>query len=260
MPRAASAGHHPQLARQVEILERQRRQPAHHQQRDGGDDGAVEDRIGQQRTGFGALELEAQQHGQKDHAGRGRCRHAGEMLVGLVLVLGFHGLDVETGQTNGAAGAIDKRHGPAGAARLMQRPQIDEHGRRDAEADEIGEAVELGAELAVRAEQARHLAVHRVEHGGDDDGDHGRLPVSHQREADRRGAGAQGKQRQPAGQEAPEGEAIMMIVTDLGDRAPGPEPSHNCHPNPESGMSATTVSPATMVWPGRATTRAPSGR
>ena len=51
----------------------------------------------------------------------------------------------------------------------VQAPGVDEHGGRGAERDDVGERVVLLAELARRAELARHEAVERVEDRGEEE-------------------------------------------------------------------------------------------
>ena len=53
--------------------------------------------------------------------------------------------------------------------RVLERPQEDDQRRRGAERDIVAQAVELGAELAVGAQQPRDAPVEAVEHAGDDD-------------------------------------------------------------------------------------------
>ncbi len=67
---------------------------------------------------------------------------------------------------------------PADPAGLVHGPDIEDHRRRHAERDEVGERIELRAELAGAVQQARDPAVQRVEHRGDDDGDDGQLPLA----------------------------------------------------------------------------------
>src|SRR3546814_10738833 len=63
---------------------------------------------------------------------------------------------VEPGETHGGADAVRQRHQPAQAARVLQRPEIEQDCRGDAEADEVAQGVELGAERRGRLEEARH--------------------------------------------------------------------------------------------------------
>ena len=63
-------------------------------------------------------------------------------------------------------GADREHHGgdPAGRFELVQAPEIEDQRRRDAEIDEVGEAVELGAEARRALEHARDAPVDAVEH------------------------------------------------------------------------------------------------
>ena len=73
---------------------------------------------------------------------------------------------VEQCQTQGGAGAVDKGDGITDFAKLPKLPFVGNQGRRDAEADHIGKAVELFAERALAVGQPRHASVHAVEQHG----------------------------------------------------------------------------------------------
>ena len=86
---------------------------------------------------------------------------------------------------------------PAEAARqAAEAPDEHDDRRRHAEVDEVGEAVELGAEAGLRLERAREAAVDAVEQGGDDDQRDGQLVALLDRHADGGEAGAQAEQRE----------------------------------------------------------------
>ena len=68
-----------------------------------------------------------------------------------------------------------ERRDPAERAQLVERPDIDQDRRGDAEIDEIGERIELGAEARRRLQEARDAPVDAVEGGGDGDQRDGQL-------------------------------------------------------------------------------------
>ena len=76
---------------------------------------------------------------------------------------------VEPGQPQRAGDGEDERGQPAEALDLVEAPEIEHDARRDAEIDEIGEQIELGAEARGALERPRDTAVEPVEHrrGGD---------------------------------------------------------------------------------------------
>ena len=74
---------------------------------------------------------------------------------------------------------------------MEQDEAVEHERRRDAEIDEIGEGIELGAEARGALEQARHPPVDAVEGGRDQDGEDGRLETSLEGKADGRQAEAE---------------------------------------------------------------------
>ena len=77
---------------------------------------------------------------------------------------------------------------------FVQAPEIEDQRRRHAEIDEVGQAVELGAEARGALEHARDAAVDAVEHGGEDD----RAERQFEPALDRRGGSRSGRRRAPA--------------------------------------------------------------
>ena len=73
---------------------------------------------------------------------------------------------VEQCQTQSGAGAVDKGDGIADFAKLPKLPFVGNQGRRDAETDHIGEAVELFTECALAVGQTCNASVHAVEQHG----------------------------------------------------------------------------------------------
>ena len=68
--------------------------------------------------------------------------------------------------------AADREHharDPADVAEVVQAPEIQDQARRAAKVDEIGKAVELGAEARLALDHARDPAVDAVEEGGEHD-------------------------------------------------------------------------------------------
>src|SRR6478735_4200042 len=74
---------------------------------------------------------------------------------------------VEAREPDARRRAVDERADPAGCAEVLQRPFIGDQRGRGAERHHVGDAVVLGAELALRIGPARHAPVHAVEHHGD---------------------------------------------------------------------------------------------
>src|SRR3990172_7320425 len=79
------------------------------------------------------------------------------------------GLDVEAGQPQGGADHIQRRQHPEDLAGERRAELQQQKGRRDAEADDVAEAIEVAPELGGNFGQAGHSAVEHVEqHGGED--------------------------------------------------------------------------------------------
>ena len=132
------------------------------------------------------LDEDRQQH----HDGRGRRRHADE-VVGLPFRLLLVERDVEAGEPQRGGQREDHHADPAEALQAAKAPVEDEERRRHAEVDEIGEAVELGAEAGGRLQQARDAAVDAVEQGREHDGTERQLVAPLDPHADRGEPGAQ---------------------------------------------------------------------
>ena len=75
-------------------------------------------------------------------------------------------LHVEPGEAQGAAHQEEERDQPPDPRKASKRPAVGEQGRSHAEGDDVGQAVELAAELAGGPGQARDAAVQHVEHDG----------------------------------------------------------------------------------------------
>jgi hypothetical protein len=87
-------------------------------------------------------------------------------------------LGIEARQAQRRAYGVDERGGPADLApqrtvfaQAGQRPVVHHQGRREAEADEVGQRVVLDAEFALGIGQARHPAVHAIQQGRHEHGD-----------------------------------------------------------------------------------------
>ncbi|MET3310334.1 hypothetical protein ABIF41_002175 [Bradyrhizobium japonicum] len=103
-----------------------------------------------------------------------------------------------------AAGDREHHRGdPAGIAELVQLPEIQHQPGRDAEIDEVGEAVELRPELGLALDHARDAAVDAVQRGGEHDGVDGERHPPLDRQPDRRQAGADRQQRDDVGHQHP---------------------------------------------------------
>ena len=100
--------------------------------------------------------------------------------------------DVETGQTQGAAEREERRDERAGdAQKSLEIHDIEKHRGRDAEAHDIGEAVELKPELTSAPETACDLPVHEIEEHGCEDQPGGRDKASVNRQNQRQHAAQQ---------------------------------------------------------------------
>ncbi len=100
-----------------------------------------------------------------------------------------------------SAAANGEHHGgdPAGRFQIVQTPEIEDQRRRDAEIDEVGQAVELGAEARGSLEEPRQAAVDTVEDRREHDGREREHIAVLERHADRGQAGAQRQERHQFG-------------------------------------------------------------
>ena len=146
------------------------------------------------------------EHRRRDEAGGGRTRQADEVaLVGVRL-------DVEAREAQRRRRQVHEADGPAHAAERKQSPLEREHRGRHAERDQIGERIELHAEIARRAGHARDAAVEHVEHHGDADERRRRRELAAHRVDDAGPAAEQVGEREQAGQQrhaAPDAAAIV---------------------------------------------------
>ena len=129
---------------------------------------------------------------QQHHDGRSRRRHADEVgrLPFRLLIVDRH---VEAGEPQRGGEREDHHADPAEALQASEPPVEDEERRRDAEVDEIGEAVELGAKAGGRLQEARDAAVDAVEQGREHDGAERQLVAALDPHADRGQPGAQSR-------------------------------------------------------------------
>ena len=164
----------------------------------------------------GVAHQEGQDHRQQHQAGPGRCRNAGEEVIGPGRPFGLFESGVEAGQPERAADAEQKHQHPSEAPGLLHAPQVQHDRGRDAEADEVGKRIELGAELAGALEHAGDAPVQGVEDGGDDDGDDRRLPLVLQAEAHRGHAGRQRQHGEDVGDHPVEGKPLQAAAADAG--------------------------------------------
>ncbi len=110
------------------------------------------------------LDIDGKQHDDGRRRG-GHAAEVGRLPFGSVIVERH----VEARQAQGGREREDHHAYPAEALQVAEPPGEDQECRRHAEVDEIGEAVELGAEARRRLEQARNAAVDAVEHCGEHD-------------------------------------------------------------------------------------------
>ena len=142
------------------------RQARYHEQADGHDVAAYQY---VEKQGFAQAE-QYQIDRQQYHHGTGRRGHADEEILLEVGPVGRVELDVEAGKPEAGAHGIDQCRDPAEGTQFVEQGEIQHHGGRDAEIDEIGKAVHLGAEPCGRFQEARHAPVDAVQNGGEDDG------------------------------------------------------------------------------------------
>ena len=149
-----------------------------------------------------------------DNRRRGGTRQADEIaLVGVLL-------DVEARQAQRRGRHEQKPDGPSQAAERRQSPRVGEHRRRHAERDDVGQRVELHAELARRAGHARDAAVEHVEHHRDADERRGGLQLAAHRVDDARPATEQIGEREQARQQRDAAADAASVATAAHDRRP----------------------------------------
>ena len=151
--------------------------------------------------------------------------------------------DVEAGEPQ--AGADREHHGgdPADVAELVQPPEIEDQRRRDAEIEEIGEAVELGAEARRALEHARDAPVDAVEQRGEHDRVERPFELALDRQPDPGQAGAEREQRDQVRQQRAERD--LPEAPALGRRRSGSKG--------ENGMAQYSAAFAAAPWPERST-------
>ena len=88
--------------------------------------------------------------GQEQDQGAGRRRHAHEIIALPGREVGPVERHVEAREPERRADREHEHGDPAQAVQILERPVEHDDGRRHAEIDEVGEAVELGAESARR--------------------------------------------------------------------------------------------------------------
>ena len=112
--------------------------------------------------------------------------------IGLFGIVRHH---VEAREPQAHADREDERGDPAGAAQFVQAPEIQDEPGHHAEIDEVGKAVEFGAEFRLALEKARQPPVDAVENGGEHDGAERPFQPAFDRKADRGQPRAKRKQR-----------------------------------------------------------------
>ena len=111
---------------------------------------------------------EVRQHAGEEHEGRQRAAARRDGQADEETLAHEGGAHVEARQTQRPAGGVDEGHGHAPAPEGLELPLPHEHGRRHAEGHQIRQGIVLDAELAGRAGQAGHLAVHAVQQSGEE--------------------------------------------------------------------------------------------
>ena len=176
------------------------RDAAHHHQRDEDDVGRLHHREAGRADEAEQVQVDRQQHRQR----AGGRRDADEEVLLPVRPVGIVDHDVEARQAQRARHGVDQHHDPAERGEVVQAVHVQHEARRDAEADEVGERIELGPEARGGLEQARDAPVEAVQHCGDEDGDDGavELVVALHGQPHGREARAQRHQRHKVGQDA----------------------------------------------------------
>ena len=139
---------------------------------------------------------------QADDRAGGR-RHADEEgLAPRRLIFVDH--DVEAGEAQRAGHREQERRDPAEVLGRVQVGDVEHERRRDAEVDEVGERIELGAEARGSLQRPRDPSVETVEHGGARDRAHRPFDRPLHRQADRGQAKAEREQGDDVGDQEPE--------------------------------------------------------
>src|SRR5438876_3057383 len=231
---------------ELDLLEREVPDLAHHEARDRVDYEQHEDAL-VRRTG--AAEVVEEQHGGRDHVGRGRDREADE-----VPLLDRPDLHVEAREPERAARHVERRRKPAPAPPGHERPLVDEDPGRDAERHQIGERIVLLPERARRAGEPCDAPVQHVARLGDEDHDGGELVAM----TERRDHGVE------TGDQAGGREEVRQEVDAAAERRNAtPAPPRNdadASTVAHAGSSAMTVVPACTRSPRATSGRTSAGR
>ena len=118
--------------------------------------------------------------------------------AGLPGIVDHH---VEAREAQPGADRKHQRRDPARRFQFLQAPEIEDQRRRHAEIDEVGEAVELGAEARGALEHARDAAVDAVEQRRHHDRGDRPVDLAFDRDADGGQPRAQRQQRDQIGQQ-----------------------------------------------------------
>src|SRR4029453_13843895 len=154
-------------------------------------------------------------------------------------------------QPKRAADRQRQRRDPAEPGRILQRPEIDDERRRDAESGDVGQGIKLGAEAAVGAQQASDASVHAIENAGSDDAGQRKLPLLVDRHADTCQADTQSQRRHRIGPNGAKRDAAG--APPLGHWLAPPRPG-------STPSTPSTVSPAMVLWPSSTSLPVPAGK
>ena len=170
----------------------------------------------------------------------------------------------------------DPAHRPQGS----ETPHVEHHPRRDAEAYEVGERVELGAEARGALQQPRDAPIEAVENRGNDDGRNRVIKAALDRHANRSEPEAERQERDQVRQQhskwhrAETAPAPLLAFrlerwkeiahgAILRPQAPGRkrnQPMRKASSRTEAFKSARTVSPPSAYWPSATSVCVPCGR
>ena len=183
------------------------------------------------------VRLLEEQDRRRHHPRGARDRQADE--VAAVRDPGQH---VEPRQPERAADHVEERRARAHAAERLERPRVEQEAGRDPEGDDVGERVELHAELGGGAGQPGHLPVEHVEHHADEERQRGPLVPAVEGQHDRVEPAQEVPRRQEPGQEE---DRLPPPLAQLG---PAPPPKRRGPP--PHGSTPMTVSPPRTRSPG----------
>ena len=210
---------------------------------------------------------EAEIEGQQRQARTCRRRSAREEAVGPGRLVGIIERHVEAGKPQGAADGQHEADHPAQGAQRIERPDVQQDCGCNAEIDEVGERIKLGAEARRAFQEACEPAVHRIEDDRQHDAGHRQFIALLEGEANGGDAAAQGEQRDHVGKQVAHRHHAETALAPVGGHGAVHAARFALHQlvrpwrsGSIESRSASTVSPAMARWPRQASDLAPFGR